>query len=529
MGSRERGRHAARPGPSARALSRGHPQQPRGRTGHRSRCRWPEGDHDRSRRTHRQGRSPRRPGGGAASRDSVTSLRLHNTMSGRLEQFVPIEPGHVRMYTCGPTVHDYSHIGNFRTFLFEDLLRRVLLQQGYRVTQVMNLTDVEDRIIKKSAERGQTIDEFTEQYIEAFFQDLDTLRIQRAEHYPRATQHICEMVSLIERLTENGHTYVADGSTYYRISSFPRYGRLAHLDVSGLKAGARVDVDEYGKDDPRDFVLWKARKPGEQSWETPLGAGRSGWHIECSAMSMQYLGETLDIHTGGVDLIFPHHEDEIAQSEGATGKTFARYWLHAQFLQDAMGEKMSKRLKNFSTVRDLLSERYAPRTIRYALLTGGHYRSPLAFSPEVLKGADNAIKRLDEFAVRLGSVAADAEAPAEIREHWDEALKDDLNLPAAVGHLFEFIKTFNTRLESGMATAEERAEAMAMLRHANRILDVIEFPAVVDAQVERLIAEREAARKGRDFARADEIRKQLLGMGIQIDDTKDGTRWKRIR
>jgi cysteinyl-tRNA synthetase len=432
------------------------------------------------------------------------------------------------MYTCGPTVHDYAHIGNFRTFLFEDLLRRVLLQQGFRVTQVMNLTDVEDRIIKKAAEHGQTIDEFTEQYIEAFFQDLDTLRIQRAEHYPRATQHIFEMVSLIERLTENGHTYVADGSTYFRISTFPRYGALAHLDVSGLKAGARVDVDEYGKDDPRDFALWKARKPGEQSWETPLGAGRPGWHIECSAMSMQYLGETLDIHAGGIDLIFPHHEDEIAQSEGATGKPFVRYWLHAQHLQDSTGEKMSKRLKNFSTVRDLLAEGYAPRAIRYALLTGAHYRSPLAFSPELLKSADSAVKRLDEFAVRLGSVAADSEPTAEIRVRWDEALNDDLNLPEAVGHLFEFIKAFNPRLESGKATAEERAGAMAMLRHANRILDVIEFPEAVDTEVERLIAERQAARDRRDFARSDEIRQELLKMGIQLDDTKEGTRWKRL-
>ena len=465
----------------------------------------------------------------------MTSLRLHNTMSGRVEEFVPIEPGHVRMYTCGPTVHDYSHIGNFRTFLFEDLLRRVLLQQGYRVTQVMNLTDVEDRIIKKAAEHGQTIDEFTEQYIEAFFQDLDTLRIQRVEHYPRATQHIFEMVSLIERLTENGHTYVADGSTYFRISSFPRYGALAHLDVSGLKAGARVDVDEYGKDDPRDFVLWKARKPGEQSWETPLGTGRPGWHIECSAMSMQYLGETLDIHAGGVDLIFPHHEDEIAQSEGATGKTFSRYWLHAQHLQDATGEKMSKRLRNFSTVRDLLAEGYTPRAIRYALLTGAHYRSPLAFSPELLKAADSAVKRLDEFAVRLGPTPHPDPPPGggreidQVRQRWDEALNDDLNLPAAVGHLFEFIKAFNPRLESGKATADERAAAMAMLRHANRVLDVIEFPGTLDAEVERLIAEREAARERRDFARADQIRTQLLGMGIQLDDTKDGPRWKRIR
>jgi cysteinyl-tRNA synthetase len=462
------------------------------------------------------------------------TMRLHNTKGGQVEEFKPIEVGHVRMYTCGPTVHDYAHIGNFRTFLFEDLLRRVLLQQGYKVTQVMNLTDVEDRIIKKAAEHGQTIDEFTEKYIEAFFEDLDTLRIERAEHYPRATEHIFEMVSLIDLLNEKGHTYVADGSTYFRIATFPRYGELAHLDHAGLKAGARVDVDDYGKDDPRDFVLWKARKPGEQSWETPLGIGRPGWHIECSAMSMKYLGESFDIHTGGVDNIFPHHENEIAQSEAATGKPFVRYWLHAQHLQDAVGEKMSKRLKNFTTLRDLVAEGYQPRAIRYALLTGAHYRSPLAFSPELLKAADSAIKRLDEFAVRLGAITPRPDPPpqggreTEVMERWDDALRDDLNLPAAVGHLFEFIKTFNTRLESGKATPEERASAMAMLQHANRILDVIEFPGLVDAEVEPLIAERQAARDRRDFARADEIRQQLLRMGIQLDDTKDGTRWKRI-
>jgi cysteinyl-tRNA synthetase len=462
------------------------------------------------------------------------AMRLHNTMTGQVEEFKPIEVGHVRMYTCGPTVHDYAHIGNFRTFLFEDLLRRVLLQQGFKVTQVMNLTDVEDRIIKKAAEHGQTIDDFTEKYIEAFFEDLDTLRIERAEHYPRATEHIFEMVSLIDLLNEKGHTYVSDGSTYFRIASFPRYGELAHLDHAGLKAGARVDVDDYGKDDPRDFVLWKARKPGEQSWETPLGIGRPGWHIECSAMSMKYLGESFDIHTGGVDNIFPHHENEIAQSEAATGKPFVRYWLHAQHLQDAVGEKMSKRLKNFTTLRDLVAEGYQPRAIRYALLTGAHYRSPLAFSPELLKAADSAIKRLDEFAVRLGPITPHPDPPpqggreTEVIRRWDDALRDDLNLPAAVGHLFEFIKAFNTRLESGKATLEERAGAMAMLQHANRILDVIEFPGLVDADVERLIAERQAAREQRDFARADEIRQQLLAMGIQLDDTKDGTRWKRL-
>jgi cysteinyl-tRNA synthetase len=460
----------------------------------------------------------------------MSGLRLHNTMSGAIETFSPIEAGHVRMYTCGPTVHDFVHLGNFRTFLFEDMLRRVLMQRGYRVTQVMNLTDVEDRIIKKAADRGETIDEFTEPYIEAFFQDLGTLRIERAEHYPRATHHVFEMVSLIDLLSEQGHTYVSDGSTYFRIATFPRYGALAHLDVAGLKAGARVDVDDYGKDDPRDFVLWKARQPGEQAWETPLGAGRPGWHIECSAMSMKYLGQSFDIHTGGVDNIFPHHENEIAQSEAATGKQFARIWLHAEFLQDAVGEKMSKRLKNFTTLRDVLAEGYQPRAIRYALMTGAHYRSQLAFSPDLLKGADSAVKRLAEFAVRLGPVEGEAEPPAEVRARWDAALDEDLNVPAAVGHLFEFIKGFNTRIEAGQASAEERASAMALLRHANRILDVIEFPAgTIDAEVERLIAEREQARQVRDFGRSDAIRAQLLAMGIQLEDTKDGPRWKRLQ
>ncbi|HEY9288773.1 MAG TPA: cysteine--tRNA ligase [Candidatus Dormibacteraeota bacterium] len=460
----------------------------------------------------------------------MTPLRLHNTMSGQVEEFHPIEEGRVRMYTCGPTVHDFAHIGNFRSFLFEDMLRRVLLQNGYRVTQVMNLTDVEDRIIKKAAEHGQTIDEFTEKYIEAFFEDLDTLRIQRAEHYPRATRHIFEMVSLIDLLAEKGHTYSSDGSTYFRIATFPAYGRLAHLDVKGLKAGARVEVDDYDKDDPRDFVLWKARKPEEESWETPLGPGRPGWHIECSAMSMKYLGESFDIHTGGVDNIFPHHENEIAQSEAATGKRFVNYWLHAEHLQDAVGQKMSKRLKNFSTLRDVLGQGYSPRAIRYALMTGAHYRSRLAFSPELLAAAESAIRRLDEFAVRLNVGAGSAEPTESIRQQWDDALRDDLNLPAAVGHLFRFVGDSNIRLDKGQMSEDERRSAYAMLEHANQILDVIDFPAKELAQdVEQLIAQREAARKARDFARADEIRQQLLAMGIQLDDTAAGTRWKRLR
>ncbi|HEY0492984.1 MAG TPA: cysteine--tRNA ligase [Candidatus Dormibacteraeota bacterium] len=459
----------------------------------------------------------------------MSGLRLHNTMSGAIEPFSPLEAGQVRMYTCGPTVHDFVHLGNFRTFLFEDLLRRVLLQRGYQVTQVMNLTDVEDRIIKKAADRSETIDEFTEPYIEAFFQDLATLCIERAEQYPRATHHIFEMVTLIQTLTGKGHTYVSDGSTYFRIGTFPRYGSLAHLDVGGLKAGARVDVDDYAKDDPRDFVLWKARQPGEQAWETPLGAGRPGWHIECSAMSMKYLGQSFDIHTGGVDNIFPHHENEIAQSEAATGKQFARFWLHAEFLQDAVGEKMSKRLKNFTTLRDVLAEGYQPRAIRFALMTGAHYRSQLAFSPELLKSAESAVKRLNEFTLRLGTTETEAEPSPEVRSRWDAALDEDLNLPSAVGQLFEFVKVFNTRIEAGNVSAGERAGAIAFLRHANRVLDVIEFPrGSIDAEVEALIAEREAARRARNFARSDEIRAQLLAMGIQLEDTRDGPRWKRI-
>jgi len=394
----------------------------------------------------------------------------------------------------------------------------------------MNITDVEDRIIRKSAERALSIDEYTAPYIDAYHEDLRTLRVEPAAEYPRATRHIPEMVSLIQQLDAKGHTYVSDGSTYFRIASFPRYGVLSHLNLSGIKAGARVDVDEYSKEDPRDFVLWKARKTGEHFWETALGPGRPGWHIECSAMSMKYLGETLDIHTGGVDLIFPHHEDEIAQSEGATGKTFVRYWLHAQHLQDATGEKMSKRLKNFATVRDLLAEGYTPRAIRYALLTGAHYRSPLAFSEDLLRQAEGAVRRLDEFVVRL-NIAEDATGlpPEDVKRQWDDALSNDLNIQEAVGQLFKFVGGLNTRLDSASVSEAERASAYAMLKHANRILDVIDFPArELEDTITRLIAERKSARDANDFARADAIRDQLKAMGIQLYDTKDGVRWKRL-
>src|SRR5881398_1117000 len=460
------------------------------------------------------------------------TLALYNTLTRRVEPFAPLAPPRVTLYTCGPTVWNYAHIGNFRTFLFEDLLRRYLAYSGYDVFHIMNLTDVDDRTIKAAAAAGKRLEAHTAPFVQAFFEDRDYLRITPAHVYPRATQSVPAMVRLVERLLERGVAYKGeDGSIYFAIAKFPTYGRLSRLDTRELKVGARVASDEYAKDDPRDFALWKKAEPADEqvgaAWDAPFGRGRPGWHLECSAMSLEQIGacchtQTLDIHAGGVDLIFPHHEDEIAQSEGATGKTFARYWLHAQHLQDATGEKMSKRLKNFATVRELLAEGYTPRAIRYALLTGAHYRSPLAFSPELLKAADSAVKRLDEFAVRLGPSPYPDPPPGggreidQVRQRWDEALNDDLNLPAAVGHLFEFIKAFNPRLESGKATADERAAAMAMLRHANRILDVIEFPGALDAEVERLIAEREAAREQRGFARADQIRKQLLGMGIQL-------------
>src|SRR3989441_1121169 len=420
----------------------------------------------------------------------MTEIRLHNTLSAKSEAFVPQKAGEVRMYTCGPTVYDYAHIGNYRTFVFQDILRRFLKLRGFKLNHVMNLTDVDDRIIANAAAAGKSIRDYTEKFVQAFFDDCRSLSIEAPEHWIRATDHIDDMVKLIERLQQKTFTYPSEGSIYYRIAKFPEYGKLSKVDLTGIQAGARVDNDRYEKESARDFALWKAPKPGEHFWETPIGPGRPGWHIECSAMAMKYLGDTLDIHTGGIDLAFPHHENEIAQSEAATGKQFVRYWLHAQFLQDAVGEKMSKRLKNFSTLRDILAEGYQPRAIRYALMTGAHYRSPLAFSSELLKAAASSVKRLDEFAVRLGPMpsplvgegqggpipspfAGEGQGGGlEVQQRWDDALRDDLNLPAAVGHLFEFIKAFNMRLESGKATADERAAALAMLRHANRILDV---------------------------------------------------------
>ena len=325
----------------------------------------------------------------------MSEIQFHNTLTGRTEPFVPLVPGEVRIYTCGPTVYDFAHIGNFRTFVFQDILRRYLKSKGFRVIQVMNLTDVDDRIIQKAAAAGVSIREYTDKYIQAFLDDRRALNLEPPEHLARATEHIDDMVKLIQRLTAKGFTYTSEGSIYFRISKFPAYGKLSKIDVAGMQTGARVDMDRYDKDNARDFALWKAPKPGEHFWETPIGPGRPGWHIECSAMAMKYLGETLDIHSGGVDLTFPHHENEIAESEAATGKPFARYWLHAEHLL-VDHEKMSKSVGNFATLRELFSHGHKPSSVRF-LLASVPYRRQLNFTPESLQGAASSVERLRTF------------------------------------------------------------------------------------------------------------------------------------
>src|SRR5213593_1422940 len=373
-------------------------------------------------------------------------LRLHNTLAGNKEEFHPIEEGLVRFYTCGPTVYDYAHIGNFRTFVFQDMLRRYLRYRGYRVRHVMNITDVDDRTIANARAEGVSLREYTARYTEAFLEDSRRLGIESPDVMPLATEHIPEMVALIRCLEERGYAYRRDGSIYFRISKFPGYGKLSKTDFAGMQAGASVDADKYDKDNARDFVLWKARKEGEDFWETELGPGRPGWHIECSAMSMKYLGETFDIHCGGVDLVFPHHENEIAQSEGATGKPFVRYWVHPEFLI-VEGEKMSKSLGNQFTLRDLLAQGHAPEAIRYLLLSV-HYRKQLNFTSEGLRQAHASLNRLENFSLRM-SEKADSSEPCPsffeqvrlAREKFIEAMDDDLNTSAALGVLFEFVST----------------------------------------------------------------------------------------
>jgi cysteinyl-tRNA synthetase len=475
-------------------------------------------------------------------------IQVHNTLSGKVEPFVPLKAGQVHMYTCGPTVYDYAHIGNFRTFVFQDILRRFLKLRGFKLTHVMNLTDVDDRIIANSAAAGVSIREYTEKFVQAFYEDCQALSVQSPEHWIRATENIDSMVVLIQKLQKKTYTYDSEGSIYYRINKFKDYGKLSKVDLSGIQAGARVDNDRYEKESARDFALWKAPKPGEHFWETPLGPGRPGWHIECSAMAMKFLGETIDIHTGGIDLAFPHHENEIAQSEAATGKPFVRYWMHAEHLL-VEGEKMSKSLGNFFSVRDLFAKGYKPSALRFALASVP-YRRQLNFTFDGLQQATSSVERLRNFAARLkderfpaGKAAGMAERIAKAASDFDAGLSDDLNTAQALAAVFDFVREANISMDKGLFRQGEVKAAQEFLASFDKVFAVLEDNDAEKlkvlgyggdqggpdgAEIEKLVAERQAARQRRDFAASDRIRNELLKRGIILEDTKDGSvRWKR--
>ncbi len=472
----------------------------------------------------------------------MPDFRLYNTLSRSVELFSPADGRTVRLYTCGPTVYKPAHLGNFRTFLFEDLLRRVLRLRGWSVEQVMNLTDVDDKIIKLASEQGKTIREITEPVIELFQKDREFLRIQRAEHYPRATKYIAEMIALVRRLEEKGVAYKADdGSVYFAIDKFPGYGRLSRLDTRELKTGARVAQDDYAKENAQDFALWKAAKPedekAEAAWDSPWGRGRPGWHLECSAMAMAILGETIDLHCGGVDLMFPHHEDEIAQCEAATDKPFARFWCHGEFLLTD-GAKMAKRVGNVSTVDDLRAAGVSPAAVRHFVFST-HYRKQLNLSGDALDASTEAVRRVGDFGERLERETSGTLALAEAAEtlviEATTALSDDLNAPRAMGALFEFISAANREFDARQekrADAESLARAREAFRQVNAVLDLVPDRGIEDGAlatwVEAQLGERSAARQRRDFASADAVRKALEEKGIAIEDSPTGTRWKKV-
>ncbi len=455
------------------------------------------------------------------------AFQIFNTLTRRKEDFIPLAPPRVGMYTCGPTVYNYAHIGNLRAFMFEDLLRRWLEYRGFQVTHVMNITDVEDKIIRTVRESGKSLTEVTEFYTQEFLRDLDTLNIKRAHVIPRATETIPDIITLIERLVVRKHAYLGeDKSVYYSIKSFPGYGKLAHLNLDNLQLGVRVSHDEYDKEHAADFALWKAwdEKDGDVKWDSPWGPGRPGWHVECSVMSMKHLGESFDLHCGGEDLIFPHHEDEIAQSEAATGQPFVKYWMHnAHLLVES--KKMSKSAGNFYTLRDLLGKGWTGREVRYVLLSA-HYREQLNFTFDGLQAARSALQRIDEFLLKLQeSCSSSSSSSCSVVKEVEAALDDDLNIAGALGAVFEFIRETNKR----GATAAEAADILAVWRRLDTVLG-LGMPArsEVPAEVQALVEERQTARKSKNFKRADEIRAQLASLGWVIEDTPQGARAKRV-
>ena len=492
------------------------------------------------------------------------ALRLFNTLSGKVEEFRPLQDNQVRMYACGPTVYDYGHIGNFRTFVAVDVLRRFLRQSEFNVRHVMNITDVDDKIIRNAARDGVGVKQYTAKYEKAFLEDAAALNIEQPI-LARATDHIPEMAKFIAELARKGFAYRAeDGSYYFRIAKFPAYGKLSKKDFAGMEDGARVDVDEYDKDNARDFALWKAPKPGEASWETSIGPGRPGWHIECSVMSMEELGETFDLHAGGEDLIFPHHENEIAQSEALTGKPFAHFWFHARFLL-VEGEKMSKSLGNFFTLRDLVLKGHKPSSIRF-LLASVPYRNQLNFTFDGLKQAATSVDRLRNFRMRLatsqfpaGANPAMAELACESGERMKAGMEDDLNTAQAQAAIFDMVRAANAAMDSGQLKKEDAAPLLAALEKFDEIfavlkdddapkmkaiydwakaegrekdvsqelLDAIRAQQLSDADIETKIAEMEQARRARNFKLSDAIRAELAAAGILVEQTKEGVRWRR--
>lgn len=463
-------------------------------------------------------------------------LKFHNTLSNRIEEFQPLKDNQVRLYICGPTVWSFAHIGNFRTFIFGDILRRYLKYKGYHLTHVMNLTDVDDRIINEAKAANRTIDEFTAPFVAAFWEDFDALGLERPEIAPRATEHIAEMIAIIEKLLENGHAYESDGSIYYRISAFKDYGKLSKINFAGNVSGAsgRVNTDKYDKENVNDFALWKLVSADEATgWDASFGRGRPGWHIECSAMAMKYLGETFDIHAGGVDLKFPHHENEIAQSEGATDKPLAKVWLHAEFLK-VEGETMSKSLGNYYTFRDLVEKGYTATAIRYLLLSVPYHKQ-LNFTFETLDGAAHTIERLRSFRRRLSEANLRDGINPDLQEtakkylaDFETALDDNLNTSSALAALHNLVRETNTALAHEVICTEDRSLILHIIDKFDAVFNIFGEVGedMLDAEIEKLIEERQAARHNRNFARSDEIRDLLAEKGIILEDTKDGVRWK---
>jgi cysteinyl-tRNA synthetase len=464
-------------------------------------------------------------------------LKFRNTLTGRLEEFRPLREGEVGFYYCGPTVWNYGHIGNFRSAVAADIVRRYLKFKGYKVTHVMNITDVEDRIIAESQKAGLTIDEYTAKYIDALWEDFDALGCERPDIVPRATRHIPEMVTLIEKLLASDHAYRSDDSIYYRIASFPEYGKLSKINFAGNIAGAseRVDTDKYEKEDARDFALWKEpSSETEPAWDTSIGRGRPGWHIECSAMSMKYLGETFDIHAGGIDLVFPHHENEIAQSEGATGKEFVRYWIHFEHLK-VDGETMSKSKGNYYTFRDVTAKGFSAAAIRYFLLSVPHNKQ-LNFTFDALAGAERTVASLRDFRARLSEAKTEpgrteklSETAARALQEFEAGMDDDFNTSIALAAIHNLSREVNTALARKHVKTENQQELLALIDRFDTVLNIFgkQEREMLDSEIQALIDERQEARRRRDFARGDEIRDELASRGIILEDTKDGVRWKR--